>query len=142
MPGRRPRPGGRRAAADHRVRPRPGRLEPSVRVGSVSYSCRERGWPRVQTTCSQCGKPIEARDAGKQPPWCPSCGVDLKSSPPVVAPPTAGPSPEDEHAWKDRFGLHNVGMGVLLFVWGLLVSAGPPQSGGDKVLASHTRLNA
>jgi hypothetical protein len=49
--------------------------------------------------------------------------------------------PSDEE-WRDRFGLHNLVMGLLLAAWGVLQSAGPPVSGGDKVLASHTQLKA
>jgi hypothetical protein len=76
--------------------------------------------------------------------------VDLKSCPPQVAslPPAfsadhcAGQASAADHEWRERFGKHNVAIGVLLFIWGAIVSAGPPQSGGDKVLASHSRLNA
>jgi hypothetical protein len=53
---------------------------------------------------------------------------------------TANLSPQDEEEWKDRFGTHNVAVGILLFVWGTVVSGGPPQSGGDKVLRSHEQL--
>jgi hypothetical protein len=70
--------------------------------------------------------------------------VDLKKLPVKIVLPDAaeGPSPEEKRDWKDRFGMHNLAVGILLFVWGTVVSAGPPQSGGDKVLRSHKRLNA
>jgi hypothetical protein len=98
----------------------------------------------MKPTCNQCGKPIELSAGGGLPPWCPGCGVDLKTCPLQIAPSadTAERSPEDERDWKDRFGMHNMAVGILLFVWGTVVSAGPPQSGGDKVLRSHERLNA
>jgi len=77
------------------------------------------------------------------PPWCNGCGVDLKSCPPRQGrPPDAGAGEPNEAEWRERFGIHNIGVGLLLFVWGALVTAGPPQSGGDKVLASHKQLNA
>jgi hypothetical protein len=95
----------------------------------------------VKTICSLCSKPIESSD-GKLPPWCRACGADLKSCPPHVASSDAAPglSPEDEGEWKERFSVHNLAVGILLFVWGLVVSAGPPQSGGDKVLRAQERL--
>jgi len=77
------------------------------------------------------------------PPWCGGCGVDLKSCPPRYGPPPdAGAGEPNEGEWRERFGIHNIGVGLLLFVWGLLLTAGPPQSGGDKVLASYKQLNA
>lgn len=69
--------------------------------------------------------------------------MDLKIHPPqICAPPATGELLAGERDWKERFGTHNVAMGVLLFIWGTIVSAMPPQSGGDKVLRSHVRLNA
>lgn len=95
-------------------------------------------------TCCQCCKTIALSPDGKLPPWCPSCGVDLKSCPPSLASLDAPAvlSPQDEREWKDRFGKHNLAVGIVLFLWGTVVSAGPPQSGGDKVLRSHKQLNA
>jgi hypothetical protein len=96
----------------------------------------------MNAICSQCGKPVELSPGGKLPPWCRSCGVDLKTCPLQIASAeaTAGLSPQDEEDLKDRFGMHNLAMGVLLFVWGTVVTTGPPQSGGDKVLRSHEQL--
>jgi hypothetical protein len=48
----------------------------------------------------------------------------------------------DEREWTDRFGKHNLLVGILLFVWGTIVVATPPESGGDKVLRSHERLGS
>lgn len=98
----------------------------------------------MKTICSLCSQTIELSPDGKLPPWCRACGVDLKSgSPPIaLADDAAAPSPEDERAWKDRFGKHNVAIGILLFGWGAVISAGPPQSGGDKILRSQERLGA
>lgn len=97
----------------------------------------------MKMICSLCGKTIALSQDGKLPPWCPGCGVDLKSGPMAVASADAPVllSSADEHELKDRFGVHNLGVGILLFVWGLVVTAGPPQSGGDKVLKSKERLN-
>jgi hypothetical protein len=47
----------------------------------------------------------------------------------------------DEEEWKERFSVHNLAVGILLFVWGLVVSAAPPQSGGEKVLRAQERIN-
>jgi hypothetical protein len=69
--------------------------------------------------------------------------VDLKTCPLQI--PTAdapGLSPQDERDWKERFGKHNLAVGILLFVWGAVVSASPPQSGGDKVLRAQKQLSA
>ncbi len=98
----------------------------------------------MNTTCSLCAKTIQLGPEGRLPPWCPGCGVDLKNAPAPITPPNlvAAPSLEDERELTDRFGKHNLAVGVLLFVWGSVVSAGPPQSGGDKVLRSHERLGA
>src|SRR5690242_17212633 len=97
----------------------------------------------MKTICSLCGKPIALSQDGKLPPWCPSCGVELENgSLPIASPDvTLAPSPEDEGDWKERFGMHNLVVGILLFVWGAFISAAPPQSGGDKVLRSYERLN-
>jgi hypothetical protein len=96
----------------------------------------------MTATCSLCNKTIEPSSGGKLPPWCRGCGADLASCPPhVAAPDAAEPSVEDEREWKKRFSVHNLAVGILLFVWGLVVSAGPPQSGGDKVLRSQERIN-
>ncbi len=97
----------------------------------------------MKMTCSQCYKTVELPKDGKMPPWCPSCGVDLKSCP-LQTPSseaTAELSPEDEEELKERFGKHNVAVGILLFIWGAVVLAAPPESGGDKVLRSQERLN-
>jgi|SRR5579884_586077 len=98
----------------------------------------------MKATCNLCGTTIELSQDGKAPPRCPGCEVDLKKLPLKIVLPDAaeGSSPEDKQEWKDRFGLHNLAVGILLFVWGTFVSAGPPQSGGDKVLRAHKRLNA
>ena len=32
--------------------------------------------------CPQCGKPIQARSDGRLPPWCASCGADIKPGTP------------------------------------------------------------
>ncbi len=97
----------------------------------------------MEMICSQCCKTVELLKGGKMPPWCPSCGVDLKSCPLQAASSeaTAELSPEDEQELKERFGKHNVAVGILLFIWGAVVSAAPPESGGDKVLRSQERLN-
>ena len=96
----------------------------------------------MKTTCSLCAKTIELSQDGKLPPWCPGCGADLKNGPlPTASSDATEMGTEDEHEWKDRFGLHNLGVGILLFVWGVFVSAGPPQSGGDKLLKSKEQLN-
>jgi hypothetical protein len=96
----------------------------------------------MTATCSQCSKSIETSSDGKLPPWCRGCGADLKSCPPYIASETADaePSAEDAREWKERFSVHNLVVGILLFVWGLAVSAGPPQSGGDKVLRAQVRI--
>jgi hypothetical protein len=94
-------------------------------------------------TCNLCDKPIELRPDGRVPPWCPTCGVDLKSVPPAGAPstpPPADPAPLSEQELKERFGKHNLAVGIFLFLWGTFVLAGAPQSGGDKVLRSHERI--
>jgi hypothetical protein len=93
--------------------------------------------------CSLCSKAIEPSSGGKLPPWCRGCGADLKSCPPHVAAPDAAaePSARDEEEWKERFSFHNLVVGILLFVWGLVVSAGPPQSGGEKVLRAQEKFN-
>lgn len=98
----------------------------------------------MKTTCSLCGKTFELSQDGKLPPWCPGCGVELKSCPLPIAlsDDSEEPSREDARELKDRFGMHNLAVGILLFVWGMVVSAGPPQSGGDKVLRSQERLNS
>jgi len=77
------------------------------------------------------------------PPWCSACGVDLKSCPPQHGrTPDAGAGAAYKGEWRERFGIHNIVIGLLLFAWGTIITAGPPQSGGDKVLASHKQLNA
>ncbi len=93
--------------------------------------------------CSLCSKTIEPTSDGKLPPWCRGCGADLKSCPPHVESADDGgePSAEDAEQWKERFSFHNLAVGIVLFVWGLVVSAGPPQSGGDKVLREQVRIN-
>jgi hypothetical protein len=97
----------------------------------------------MNVTCGQCAKPIVLCDRGMLPPWCGACGVDLKSCPPQYGrPPDAGAGEADEGEWRDRFGAHNIGVGLLLFLWGAYITAGPPQSGGDKVLASYKQLNS
>ncbi|SRR5579871_4064888 len=96
----------------------------------------------MKTTCSLCCKEIKLMPDGKLPPWCAGCGADLKDCLLTLASSDAATNETvDEHEWKDRFGLHNLAVGILLFVWGMIVSAGPPQSGGDKVLRSNERLN-
>jgi hypothetical protein len=97
----------------------------------------------MRTSCGLCCKTIELSADGKLPPWCPGCGADLKNCPLHTTSSNDAEtlSSEDEQEWKDRFGLHNLVVGILLFVWGLVISAGPPQSGGDKVLRSQERLN-
>jgi hypothetical protein len=61
----------------------------------------------------------------------------------VTASDTAAVPPAvNEPDWNERFGKHNLAVGILLFLWGTAVSAGPPQSGGDKVLRSHEQLCA
>ena len=50
--------------------------------------------------------------------------------------------PRTSGTGKSASALHNVAVGILLFVWGAIVSAGPPQSGGDKVLRAQERLGA
>jgi hypothetical protein len=57
-----------------------------------------------------------------------------------MPPATLVPVPADEPDWNDRFGKHNLALGILFFVWGTVALAAPPQSGGDKVLRSHERL--
>ena len=91
--------------------------------------------------------PVET--PARLPPWCGRCGADLRGAAIIAGTGIGAPDhassevtrgPSDEEL-RDRFGWHNVVVGVLLTVWGIVHPAGPPQSGGDKVLASHTRLN-
>jgi hypothetical protein len=93
--------------------------------------------------CIQCASPIVPCARGMLPPWCGVCGVDLKSCPPQQGhTPDAGAGAATEGEWRERFGSHNIGIGLLLFAWATIITLGPPQSGGDKVLASHKQLNA
>ncbi len=93
--------------------------------------------------CAHCGNAVPTPEAGRRAPWCSACGVDFQACPPQPsAEPDGAATEAAARAWRDRFGLHNLGVGVLLFVWGTIATAGSPQSGGDKVLAAHHRLNA
>jgi hypothetical protein len=96
----------------------------------------------MPSICRRCATTLALTPDGKPPPWCPACGADLKSCLVQIADADAPVvlSAKDKAEWKDRFGTHNVAVGILLFIWGLVVSAGPPQNGGEKVLRAEERL--
>ena len=93
--------------------------------------------------CAHCGGPVPTPEAGRLAPWCSACGVDFRACPPQAShAPDSAAAEAAAREWRDRFGLHNVGVGVLFFVWGTITTLGPAQSGGDKVLAAQHQLNA
>ena len=98
----------------------------------------------MQAICGQCASVIAADPDGRLPPWCPKCGADLKPGTNTVqgthvvlnnddgrrtpgsAPfSNSGQSPQDAENLDDRFGLHNLIVGLLLaagaFVLGFLL---------------------
>ncbi len=93
----------------------------------------------MHVCCEECGGAVAVESPRRLPPWCPACGADLRG---VAVPEPAAAESLSEQDWRDRFGLHNVLIGILLAVWAAVQTARPPDSGGGKVLAAHTDLNA
>jgi hypothetical protein len=98
----------------------------------------------MPASCGQCACVIVADSGGRLPPWCPKCGADLKPgttvargtqaarnlddggrNPEAASVSTVGQSSEDADQLGDRFGLHNLIVGLLLaavaFVLGFLL---------------------
>lgn len=116
--------------------------------------------------CGQCGAAVPAPDGAPPPPWCPACGADFKK--PSATPAdgdlaaavstTNSPVPAyrivhevstmdvpgefhvERKEWDERFSMHNVGVGILLAVLGVLNFTGHMAAPHPK-LAQHHQMN-
>jgi hypothetical protein len=91
----------------------------------------------VKMVCGRCGA-----DMAESGPWCRKCGADAKDAVATLAGSQAEADAKADKEWDDRFGGHNLLVGLLLAVWGAMQQLRPAAKGGPlEYLESLTTLN-